>query len=125
MKQTEIIGIQPKRKSYSDYGSFGISLSNIFNKDDEETSEKKEIEKNVPTTSFEDIGGIDEIVQQIREVIELPLIAPNIFEHYHIRAHKGILLYGPPGCGKTLIAKAIANEINAHFISVNRTRNIK
>lgn len=121
MKQTEIIGIQPKRKSYSGIGSFGISLSDIFNKDDEETIEKKEIEKNIPTTSFEDIGGINEIVQQIREVIELPLIAPNIFEHYHIKAHKGILLYGPPGCGKTLIAKAIANEINAHFIPVNRT----
>lgn len=73
----------------------------------------------MPAVTFYDIGGIDEIVQQVREVIELPMVAPAIFSHYHIKPHKGILLYGPPGCGKTLIAKAIANEINAHFISVN------
>ena len=115
MQQTEIIGIKPKEQ-YSSYGG-GFSIS--FGGNDDENDEKIDEEKNIPSTTFDDIGGIDSIVQQVREVIELPLIVPDLLSHYHIKPHKGILLYGPPGCGKTLIAKAIANEINAHFISVN------
>lgn len=72
----------------------------------------------IPKTSFKEIGGIDPLLGRIREVIELPLRKPEIFKHLHIKPHKGILLYGPPGCGKTMIAKAIAHEIEAHFISV-------
>lgn len=114
MKQSEIIGVKPKEKQSEGFGSsFSISL---FGNNREES---EEIAKYIPSTTFKSIGGIDEIVQQVREVIELPLIAPALFEHYHIKPHKGILLYGPPGCGKTLIAKAIANEISAHFISVS------
>lgn len=75
-------------------------------------------ERNIPDTSFDDIGGIDEIITQVREVVELPLKKPELFEHMGIKPHKGVMLYGPPGCGKTMIAKAVANEINAHFISV-------
>ena len=117
LEQTEIIGIKPKSDDdYSYNGSGGLSLSFGLNQDDKRDEETK---KYVPDVTFEDIGGIDEIVQQIRETIELPLIAPEIFEHYCIKPHKGILLYGPPGCGKTLIAKAMANEIDAHFIIVN------
>lgn len=74
--------------------------------------------RHIPSVSFSDIGGIDEILQAIREVIQLPLIYPDLFQHLGIKPHKGILLHGPPGCGKTLIARAIANEINAHFIPV-------
>jgi ATP-dependent 26S proteasome regulatory subunit len=73
----------------------------------------------IPSVKFEDIGGIDSIIEKIHEVIELPILQPELFEHLGIQAHKGIILYGPPGTGKTLIAKAIANEINAHFILVN------
>ncbi len=83
--------------------------------------QKVEIEdanRNIPPVSFSDIGGIDEVIQSIREVIELPLKRPELFRYMGIKPHKGILLYGPPGCGKTMIAKAIANEINAHFISI-------
>jgi transitional endoplasmic reticulum ATPase len=118
MKQTEVIGVKPRENhSFSYGGGLGISVSlGMSSKDSEQHDD---FEKNVPSVTFGDIGGIDDIVQQIREVIELPLTAPAIFEHYHIKPHKGILLYGPPGCGKTLIAKAVANEINAHFISVN------
>ena len=86
----------------------------------ESDEENKEVEekKNIPAVSFSDIGGLDNVIQQVREVIELPMVLPKIFEYYHLTPHKGILLYGPPGCGKTIIAKAIANEIKAHFISV-------
>ncbi len=73
----------------------------------------------IPDIGFEDIGGIEEIIETIREVIELPLKQPELFNHLGIKPHRGILLHGPPGCGKTLIAKAIANEIKAHFIPIS------
>lgn len=79
----------------------------------------QEIHEKTPPTSFSDIGGIDDIIQQIREVVELPIIAPDLMSHYNLKPHKGILLYGPPGCGKTMIAKAIAHDIKAHFLCVN------
>lgn len=121
VQQTEIIGIQPKEKPLCGFGSdpfFSTNLDSRRNSDESDTNANSQ-ERSIPSVTFADIGGIDSIVQQIREVIELPLIAPGILNHYHIKQHKGILLYGPPGCGKTLIAKAIANEINAHFIPVN------
>lgn len=73
----------------------------------------------VPETSFADIGGVDEIIQSIRIVIELPIIKPKLYEHLGIKPYRGILLWGDPGNGKTLIAKAIAHEVNAHFIPVS------
>ncbi|MFW6263748.1 MAG: AAA family ATPase, partial [Thermotogota bacterium] len=79
--------------------------------------EEKDENRNIPLVSFSDIGGIDDVIQSIREVIELPLKRPELFRYMGIKPHKGILLYGPPGCGKTMIAKAIANEISAHFIA--------
>lgn len=71
-----------------------------------------------PNIYYRDIGGLDEQLREIREVIELPLKKPELFEEIGIEPPKGILLYGPPGCGKTLIAKAIATESNALFISL-------
>lgn len=69
--------------------------------------------------SYEDIGGLGHELQRIREMIELPLKHPEIFERLGIAPPKGVLLYGPPGCGKTLIARAVANETDAYFISIN------
>jgi len=69
--------------------------------------------------SYEDIGGLGHEIQRIREMIELPLKHPEVFERLGIDAPKGVLLYGPPGCGKTLIARAVANETDAHFITIN------
>ena len=69
--------------------------------------------------SYEDIGGLRDEMQKVREMIELPLRHPEIFEKLGIEAPKGVLLFGPPGTGKTLLAKAVASESNAHFISIS------
>ncbi|MBW9221279.1 proteasome-activating nucleotidase [Methanothermococcus sp. SCGC AD-155-M21] len=71
-----------------------------------------------PGISFEDIGGLDEQINEIKEVVELPLTHPELFEKIGIEPPKGVLLYGPPGTGKTLLAKAVANETNASFIKI-------
>jgi transitional endoplasmic reticulum ATPase len=72
----------------------------------------------MPEVTYEDIGGLGEVLPKIREMIELPLRRPEVFERLGIDAPSGVLLYGPPGTGKTLIAKAVANEAGANFISV-------
>ena len=74
--------------------------------------------KGVPRVTYEDIGGLKNEVQKVREMIELPLRHPEIFERVGIEAPKGVLLHGPPGTGKTLLAKAVASETNANFYSI-------
>ena len=69
--------------------------------------------------TYEDVGGLDEQIQRIREMIELPLRHPEVFDRLGIEPPKGVLLHGPPGTGKTLIAKAVANETFATFISLS------
>ena len=82
-------------------------------------SEKGELLRGVPHVTYEDIGGLKDEIQKIREMVELPLRHPELFERLGIEPPKGVLLYGPPGTGKTLLAKAVANETNAHFISIS------
>jgi len=79
----------------------------------------KELERKIPKVTYEDIGGLDKEIQRIRELVELPLKHPEVFQHLGIEPPKGVLLYGPPGTGKTLLAKAVANESGAHFIAIN------
>ncbi|AFN04758.1 AAA family ATPase [Pyrococcus furiosus DSM 3638] len=80
----------------------------------------KEVEKRITTgVTYEDIGGLKDVIEKIREMIELPLKHPELFEKLGIEPPKGVLLYGPPGTGKTLLAKAVANEANAYFIAIN------
>jgi transitional endoplasmic reticulum ATPase len=71
------------------------------------------------TVTYEDIGGLSREMRRIREMIELPLRYPEVFERLGIDPPKGVLLHGPPGCGKTLIARAVAHETSAHFLHVN------
>ncbi|MDR2855498.1 MAG: CDC48 family AAA ATPase [Methanomicrobiales archaeon] len=83
------------------------------------THEKGESGSYIPDIHYEDIGGLDRELSLVREVIELPLRNPELFERLGIEPPKGVLLYGPPGTGKTMIAKAVASEVNAHFISLS------
>jgi len=73
----------------------------------------------IPRITWEDIGDLEEVKERIREIVELPMKHPELFERLAIEPPKGVLLYGPPGCGKTLLAKALANEIGAYFIAIN------
>ncbi len=72
-----------------------------------------------PAVRYEDIGGLKDEVSRVREMIELPMKHPELFEKLGIKPPKGVLLYGPPGTGKTLLAKAVASESNAHFLHLN------
>ena len=78
----------------------------------------KQAASNIPNVSYEDIGGLDKEISRVREMIELPLKHPELFERLGVEAPKGVLLHGPPGTGKTLLAKAVANETNANFYHI-------
>ncbi len=79
----------------------------------------KTVDTTVPRITYDELGGLKNEVQKIREMVELPMRHPELFEKIGVEAPKGVLLYGPPGTGKTLLAKAVAGETNAHFISLS------
>jgi transitional endoplasmic reticulum ATPase len=83
-----------------------------------EPSALREVLVEVPEVTWDDIGGLEQVKQELREIIEWPAQFPELFESAHIRAPKGILLQGPPGTGKTLLAKAVARQAGLNFISV-------
>jgi transitional endoplasmic reticulum ATPase len=86
----------------------------------EESAKAVQVSKEggVPSITYEDIGGLGNAVERVREMIELPLRHPELFKRLGVEAPKGVLLHGPPGTGKTLIAKAIASETNANFYTI-------
>ena len=104
----QVIGVNPSADAVL------ITQKTVFH-----IAEKGETLRGVPQVTYEDIGGISNEIKKVREMIELPLRHPEIFEKLGIEAPKGVLLYGPPGTGKTLLAKAVANESSAHFISIS------
>ncbi|MFZ8824691.1 MAG: CDC48 family AAA ATPase [Desulfurococcales archaeon] len=79
----------------------------------------REIAERIPRVTWEDIGDLEEAKTRLREIVELPMRHPELFRHLGIEPPKGVLLYGPPGVGKTLLAKALANEVGAYFIAIN------
>jgi len=79
----------------------------------------KVVDASVPRITYDELGGLKSEVQKIREMVELPMRHPELFDKIGVEAPKGVLLYGPPGTGKTLLAKAVAGETNAHFISIS------
>ncbi|MBU4372934.1 MAG: CDC48 family AAA ATPase [Candidatus Methanoperedenaceae archaeon] len=81
--------------------------------------EAVELPQEIPEVMYEDLGGIKPALTKIREIIELPLRHPELFNRLGIDAPKGVLLHGPPGTGKTMLAKAVANESDAYFITIN------
>ncbi len=85
----------------------------------EQIATEAEGERATPSVNYEDIGGLDRELEQVREMIELPMRHPELFRQLGIEPPKGVLLHGPPGTGKTLMAKAIANEIDAYFTTIS------
>jgi len=81
-------------------------------------SAMREVLVEVPNVKWNDIGGLGEVKEQLREMVEWPLEHPHSFKRLGIQPPRGILMFGPPGCGKTLLAKAVANESEANFISI-------
>lgn len=85
---------------------------------DMEPSAMREVFVEVPNVKWEDVGGLEEVKQELKETVEWPLTYKGLFKHAHATPPKGIFLYGPPGTGKTLLAKAVASESQANFISI-------
>jgi proteasome-associated ATPase len=79
----------------------------------------------VPDISYEDVGGLDAQIEQITDAVELPYLHRALFQDYELPAPKGILLYGPPGCGKTLIAKAVANSLSKKVAELSGNKNVR
>ncbi|MEM0474900.1 MAG: CDC48 family AAA ATPase [Zestosphaera sp.] len=106
-----VIATQPQQVVYVDSDTL-LDLR-------EEPVKEEVVRRTVPKITWEDIGDLEEVKERIREIVELPMRHPELFKHLGIEPPKGVLLYGPPGVGKTLLAKALANEIGAYFIAIN------
>ncbi|MDE1826795.1 MAG: AAA family ATPase, partial [Thaumarchaeota archaeon] len=104
----QVIGVTPVT------GAVIVTSKTIFH-----IAEKEESLRGVPQVAYEDVGGMSDELRKVREMVELPMRHPEIFEKLGVEAPKGVLLYGVPGTGKTLLAKAVANETNAHFTSIS------
>jgi proteasome regulatory subunit len=101
-----------------------FSIVNVLPSEKDPLISGMEVEEK-PEVSYEQIGGLEEQVVEIKETVELPLKKPELFSNIGIEPPKGVLLYGPPGTGKTLLAKAVANETNATFIKIVASEFVK
>jgi len=110
--EKEVIPIEVLEKIKVTREDFANALRNI------QPSALREVILEIPNVKWEDIGGLENVKQELREAVEWPLKYPDVFKRLGIKPPRGILLYGPPGTGKTLLAKAVATESQANFISV-------
>ena len=94
-----------------------MSVIGVLSDDTDPMVSVMRLEK-APTESYADIGGLDKQIQEIKESVELPLTHPELYEEMGIKAPKGVILYGEPGTGKTLLAKAVANQTSATFLRI-------
>ncbi|MFW9879981.1 MAG: AAA family ATPase, partial [Candidatus Thorarchaeota archaeon] len=106
-----VIDFFPKADAVRIHLNTKITISEKTHKELEELEKRK--------VTYEDIGGLEEEIQRIREMIELPIRHPELFKRIGIDPPKGVLLHGPPGTGKTLLARAVAGETDAHFITIS------
>jgi len=106
-----VIEYHPKAEAVRIHLDTTITISEKSHKEFEELERRK--------VTYEDIGGLEEEIQRIREMIELPIRHPELFKRIGIDPPKGVLLHGPPGTGKTLLARAVAGETDAHFITIS------
>ncbi|MGB9703316.1 MAG: AAA family ATPase [Candidatus Micrarchaeia archaeon] len=103
-----------------------LEMYEQFRKDFERRTElKKEIVKEEKRITFDDVANLEDVKTALRDALELPLLHRDLMKKYGVQPIKGILLFGPPGCGKTYIMKAAANEINVNFFSVNGSQTMK
>ncbi|MFH1460986.1 MAG: CDC48 family AAA ATPase [Patescibacteria group bacterium] len=110
--EKDYIPYEKLRKLEVALGHFREALKEV------EPSALREVFTEIPDTKWKDVGGLESIKQTLKEVIEWPLKYNQAFDHAKLSPAKGIMLYGPPGCGKTLLAKAVATELGVNFISV-------
>ena len=111
----KVVELLPEEKSVVITDSTELKTTHGKSKTSDETIESEII----PKVAYEDIGGLDETIKHLREIVELPMRYPELFHRLGMKPPKGVLLYGPPGTGKTLLAKAVASESASHFIHVS------
>ena len=126
IKLNKIIVGKRKRNNYKLYFLFfQVSLTSDHNRESllkalktVRPSAMRELQVNVPNVTWEDIGGLDDLKLKLKQAVEWPIKRPEIFLKMGITPPKGVLMYGPPGCSKTMIAKALANESNLNFLAI-------
>jgi len=116
LAKSQSMGPQPKSSGSSGSSSSGSSSSGQQGSSEDGAKEVIPIER--PTTNFNDVGGLDGVKEEIRKAIVYPFQHPELYEMYGKKAGEGILLYGPPGCGKTFIVRAAAGEIGIAFLTM-------
>ena len=118
-EKMDIIDIEDEKIDAKILESMSVSQEHFkFAQGNINPSSLRETHVEIPDVKWEDIGGLEEVKKQLQEMILFPIEHPDKFMKFGMQPSKGVLFYGPPGCGKTLLAKAVANECSANFISI-------